>query len=82
MRIYARNSITNKRQDLYVHRLVCQYFVPNPHNKKVVNHKNCNRADNRASNLEWVTTKENVDYSMRLNHLLRDAKTGRLVSGL
>lgn len=82
MRIYARNSTTNKRQDLYVHRLVGEYFIPNPHHKRVINHKNCNRADNRASNLEWVTTKENVEYSMNLKHLLRDEKTGRLVSGL
>ena len=82
MRIYVRNSTTGKRQDLYIHRLVGQYFVPNPYNKKVINHKNCNRADNRASNLEWVTHKENNAYSMQLQHTIRDAKTGRFVSGL
>ena len=58
------------------------YARNNITNKRVINHKNCNRADNRASNLEWVTTKENVEYSMNLKHLLRDEKTGRLVSGL
>lgn len=82
LRVYIRNSITNKRQDLYIHRLVGKYFVPNPLNKKVINHKNCNRSDNNAANLEWVTTKENVDYAMQLNHLIRDDKTGKLKSGL
>lgn len=81
-RIYARNTVTNKRQDLYIHRLVAQAYVPNPYNKRVVNHKNCNRADNRASNLEWVTTTENIAYAMQLNHLVRDTTTGRFVSGL
>ena len=27
LRIYARNVDTNKRTDLYIHRLVAQYFI-------------------------------------------------------
>lgn len=80
MRVYMRNNITNKRKDEYVHRLVATYFVPNPYNKPIVNHINCDRSDNRASNLEWVTTKENRKYTETLNHLIRDLKTGRYVS--
>lgn len=81
-RIYARNSQDNKRRDLYIHRLVAKAFVPNPANKNVVNHINCNREDNRACNLEWVTTKENNDYAVSLGRVLRNASNGRFVSGL
>lgn len=71
-RIYARNNLTNKRVDLYIHRLVAKYFIPNPKNKKYVNHINCNRSDNRIENLEWVTAKENTDYTMNMNHIKRE----------
>lgn len=82
LRIYVRNVLTNKRTDLYIHRLVGEYFVPNPENKKVINHKNCQRDDNRAENLEWVSVKENVHYAMHLNHLKQDKQSGKFVSGL
>ena len=82
MRVYCRQISTGKRKDLYIHRLVAQYFIPNPENKKVVNHKNCKRDDNRVENLEWVTTKENVSYAMSLGNLKRDNQTGQFISGL
>lgn len=82
MRVYCRQISTGKRKDLYIHRLVAQYFIPNSENKKVVNHKNCKRDDNRVENLEWVTTKENVNYAMSLGNLKRDKQTGQFISGL
>lgn len=80
MRVYMRNTVLNKRIDKYIHRLVAQYFVPNPLNKRVVNHIDCNRANNNSKNLEWVTTKENNAYSMGLGRLKRDKETGRFFS--
>ncbi len=71
-RIYARNDITNKRKDIYIHRAVAEAFVDNPENKKYVNHKNCIRCDNRASNLEFVTAKENTNYTKQMNHIGRN----------
>ena len=82
MRICCRQMSTGKRKDLYVHRLVAKYFIPNPDNKNVVNHKNCQRDDNRTENLEWCTTKENVGYAVSLGNLKRDEETGRFISGL
>ena len=75
-RIYARNSTTGKRQDLYIHKLVAKNFVYNddPKNKTYVNHKDCVRNNNCSRNLEWCTAKENTEQTMRLNHVIRNEK--------
>jgi hypothetical protein len=78
-RIYARNVQSGKRTDLYVHRLVAEYFLPNPSHLKYVNHKNCIRDDNDVKNLEWCTAKENTDQTARLRHIVR-GKDGRYES--
>ena len=77
MRVYMRNDKTNKRIDKYVHRLIAEAYIPNPNNKKYVNHKDCNRSRNCLSNLEWSTAKENTNQTLNLNHIKRDEKTGR-----
>ena len=46
-----------------IHRLVAQSFIPNPHNKKTVNHKNGRRHDNHIDNLEWMTHSENMKHA-------------------
>ena len=44
-----------------VHRLVATYFVPNPDNLPYVDHIDGNKLNGFASNLRWVSAKENAN---------------------
>ena len=49
-----------KQYTLYAHRLVAEYFLPNPdpENFNIVHHKDSNKLNNNLSNLEWMSVKE------------------------
>ena len=49
-----------------VHRLVASAFIPNPENKQTVNHIDGNKLNNKLSNLEWSTFRENNQHAKKL----------------
>lgn len=57
----AGNRIT-----VFQHKLIAEYFLPNPENKTEVNHINGIKTDNRISNLEWCTREENMWHSINI----------------
>ena len=62
-----------KKVHRFAHRLVAKQFIPNPENKKEVNHRRVRKQegyvgisphdDNYYKNLEWSTRKENIIHS-------------------
>jgi hypothetical protein len=67
--------IPNKKaRRMSVHRLVAMSFIPNPNNLPQVNHINGNKKDNRVSNLEWVSARDNTLHA--ITHNLRSNMPG------
>lgn len=67
-------SPDGKRKQYTVHRLVALTFVPNPENLPLVNHKDENKLNNKAENLEWCTYSYNNTYG---EHLSKKSRTLR-----
>lgn len=59
---YLRVSIGKKL--MFIHRLVAEKYVPNPDHKTQVNHKDGNKLNNSADNLEWVSNQENRKHAI------------------
>lgn len=72
---YAVDLCKNgKRKKHSVARLVAAAFVENAHNLPEVNHKNEDKTNNRADNLEWCDRTYNNNYGTRID---RAAKANR-----
>lgn len=67
---YAMVSVVvdGKQTTSTVHRLTCSAWVPNddPENKRVVDHKDDDKLNNVASNLQWLTYSQNLTKSHRM----------------
>ena len=65
VRGYLKSKLRDKdgkAKMFYTHRLVANAFLPNPNNYPQVNHKDENKYNNNARNLEWCTAKYNSNY--------------------
>lgn len=60
--LYIQLCKNNHVKRYSVHRLVAQAFIPNPNGYKEVNHKDENRMNPCADNLEWCDRLYNVHY--------------------
>ena len=52
----------NIKMQRRVHRLVAMTFIPNPNKLPCINHKDENKLNNTATNLEWCNIKYNCNY--------------------
>lgn len=60
---YQRKYLKDFNKNVLIHRLVAKAFIPNPLMKSQVNHKDKNKENNNAENLEWATPSENQKHS-------------------
>ena len=61
------NLHKNKRlYSIYIHKLVAEQFISNPNNYKEINHKDENKYNNIANNLEWCNHKYNCNYGTKI----------------
>ena len=58
-------SETGTHENRFVHRLVAQAFVPGYREDLDVNHKDEDKTNNRADNLEWCSPSYNTQYGNR-----------------
>lgn len=73
-RVYMRRNSTDKREDVYVHRIIAQMFIPNPMNLSDINHKDSNPANNNVENLEWLSHEDNLNYGFIYGNKVRNEK--------
>ncbi len=63
---YVGISINGKGVLKRVHRIVGRTFIPNPENKRTINHIDGNKLNNNVENLEWCTHKENLEHACKM----------------
>lgn len=69
----------SRSQRAYIHRLVAEAFIPNPENLPQVNHKDCDKSNNRVSNLEWSSRCKNIEHSHKNGRMKKRYEVGPVV---
>jgi hypothetical protein len=57
-----------KESQKKIHRLLAIYFIDNPKKYPQVNHIDNNKLNNKISNLEWVSNRENACHRVKLSN--------------
>lgn len=63
LRVFDGEKSTQKL--FKVHRLVAEYFIPNPNNYPVVNHIDGDKQNSHYTNLEWCSYKQNSVHAVK-----------------
>lgn len=73
---YKMVSLTKegKTKSLFVHRIVAEAFIPNENELPMVNHKDEDKTNNFAENLEWCTASYNRTYGNAVERHARKLK--------
>lgn len=61
-----------KSKRILIHRIVAEAFIDNPESLPIVNHKDEDKTNNSADNLEWCTQKYNANYGNALEKKRRN----------
>ncbi len=75
--------IKGKMKTYKIHKLVAKYFIPNPNNYRDVNHIDGNKLNNKISNLEWCTHKDNAIHASKIginHHKILNSELGNIRS--
>lgn len=61
-----------ERSTIKVHILVAKAFIDNPEGLTEVNHKDCDKHNNKVTNLEWVTRDYNMQHAGKYSYKNRE----------
>lgn len=82
---YYRVNLCNhgRRKAKFIHRIVAEAFLDNPFNYSQINHKDENKWNNSADNLEWCNAEYNTNYgsrNKRVAEIMRTRNTRAVVA--
>jgi len=60
-------KVEGKQKNIYIHKLVAEYFIPNEEHKKSVIHLDNDCKNNHFENLKWVDSKELFTHTKKFN---------------
>jgi len=61
--LYTESGKFLRQIKKYTHRLVSETLLPNPERFTEVNHIDKDKTNNKLSNLEWMSHRDNLKYS-------------------
>lgn len=69
-----------KQYTLYTHRVVAEYFIPNPNNLPIVHHIDGDKTNNNVLNLMWISTKDHAETIQEQKKTSPNKKRKRIIN--